>query len=161
MNTYAPRAPGPKARRLKSHRSRTFRARWLPPWLLAHQRSLFANLAYRQRREFELIGWGRKSRTPTYGSRTRCPTIRRVPSGWQRKASYHEGRAPTKPIPGGRGAGWRTAVKATNQLNNDSPRMTACELSRLLLGHRSPGPGGNRALGGAAQREPPEATRGW
>ncbi len=25
-------------------------------------------------------GWGRRSRTPTYGSRIRCPTIRRVPS---------------------------------------------------------------------------------
>ena len=28
----------------------------------------------------ERSGWGRRSRTPTYGSRIRCPTIRRVPS---------------------------------------------------------------------------------
>src|SRR5215211_5516676 len=32
----------------------------------------------------ERTGWGRRIRTPTYGSRIRCPTIRRVPKGFLR-----------------------------------------------------------------------------
>ena len=29
-----------------------------------------------------LSGWGRRIRTPTYGSRVRCPTVRRAPSAY-------------------------------------------------------------------------------
>ncbi len=54
-------------------------------------------------------GWGRRSRTPTYGSRIRCPTIRRVPNSQYEPSTAGMGRSR------GQGRGFRMRVRGPSR----------------------------------------------